>query len=72
MKLLIIKEYLYLHGKIDLFFYKYLIASVVMDKNVKNFLDKVSARNSNEPEFMQAVHEVAETIIPFIENKIPE
>lgn len=44
-----------------------------MDKNVKNFLDKVSARNSNEPEFMQAVHEVAETIIPFIEkNKIPE
>ncbi|MEO2063403.1 MAG: NADP-specific glutamate dehydrogenase [Christiangramia sp.] len=39
-----------------------------MDKNVKNFLDKVSARNSNEPEFMQAVHEVAETIIPFIEK----
>lgn len=41
-----------------------------MDKNIKEFLDKVSARNQNEPEFMQAVHEVAETIIPFIsENK---
>ncbi len=39
-----------------------------MDKSVKNFLDKVSQRNSNEPEFMQAVHEVAETIIPFIEK----
>ncbi|AVR44942.1 NADP-specific glutamate dehydrogenase [Christiangramia fulva] len=41
-----------------------------MDKNIKEFLDKVSARNQNEPEFMQAVHEVAETVIPFIaENK---
>ncbi len=28
----------------------------------------VSIRNQNEPEFMQAVHEVAETIIPFIEK----
>ncbi|MUP45230.1 NADP-specific glutamate dehydrogenase [Gramella sp. BOM4] len=41
-----------------------------MEKNIKEFLDKVSARNQNEPEFMQAVHEVAETVIPFIkENK---
>ncbi len=41
-----------------------------MDKNIKEFLDKVSTRNQNEPEFMQAVHEVAETVIPFIkENK---
>ena len=41
-----------------------------MDENVKNFLDTVSKRNQNEPEFMQAVREVAETIIPFIkENK---
>ena len=39
-----------------------------MEKNVKNFLEKVSTRNQNEPEFMQAVHEVAETVIPFIEN----
>ena len=41
-----------------------------MEENIKDFLDKVSARNQNEPEFMQAVHEVAETVIPFIkENK---
>lgn len=41
-----------------------------MDKNIKEFLDKVSVRNQNEPEFMQAVREVSETIIPFIkENK---
>ncbi|MDT0685397.1 NADP-specific glutamate dehydrogenase [Autumnicola psychrophila] len=39
-----------------------------MEQNVKDFLDKISKRNQNEPEFMQAVHEVAETIIPFIEK----
>jgi glutamate dehydrogenase (NADP+) len=39
-----------------------------MEQNVKNFLDMVSVRNRNEPEFMQAVHEVAETVIPFIEK----
>ncbi|MFO8147337.1 MAG: NADP-specific glutamate dehydrogenase [Bacteroidota bacterium] len=39
-----------------------------MEKNVKDFLDMVSKRNQNEPEFMQAVHEVAETVIPFIEK----
>jgi glutamate dehydrogenase (NADP+) len=39
-----------------------------MKKNVRDFLDKVGQRNPHEPEFMQAVHEVAETIIPFIEN----
>ncbi len=39
-----------------------------MEQNVKNFLDLVSVRNQNEPEFMQAVHEVAETVIPFIEK----
>jgi len=31
-------------------------------------MDYVKQRNSNEPEFLQAVHEVAETVIPFIEN----
>ena len=41
-----------------------------MEQEVKEFLDRVSLRNANEPEFMQAVHEVAETVIPFIkENK---
>ena len=39
-----------------------------MEKNVQEFLDSVSKRNSNEPEFLQAVHEVAETVIPFIEK----
>ncbi|MBZ9629468.1 NADP-specific glutamate dehydrogenase [Salegentibacter sp. LM13S] len=39
-----------------------------MKQNIQDFLDKVSKRNQNEPEFMQAVHEVAETIIPFIEE----
>lgn len=39
-----------------------------MDKDLKSFLDKVSERNPNEPEFLQAVHEVAEAIIPFIEE----
>ncbi|MGY5845855.1 NADP-specific glutamate dehydrogenase [Salegentibacter sp. HM20] len=39
-----------------------------MEQNVKDFLDQVSQRNQNEPEFMQAVREVAETIIPFIEK----
>jgi glutamate dehydrogenase (NADP+) len=31
-------------------------------------MDTVSKRNANEPEFLQAVHEVAETVLPFIEN----
>ena len=35
-------------------------------KEVTAFLDKISAKNPNEPEFLQAVHEVAETIIPYI------
>lgn len=39
-----------------------------MNPNVKEFLNKVSKRNSGQPEFMQAVQEVAETIIPFIEE----
>ena len=37
-----------------------------MDKIVKQFLDEVSAKNQNEPEFIQAVAEVAETVIPYI------
>jgi glutamate dehydrogenase (NADP+) len=39
-----------------------------MNKQLKGFLDKVSDRNPNEPEFLQAVHEVAEVIIPFMEE----
>ncbi len=37
-----------------------------MEQSVKDFLEVVSRRNQHEPEFMQAVHEVAETVIPFI------
>ncbi len=39
-----------------------------MDTNIKNFIDTVDKRNPNEPEFLQAVAEVAETVLPFIEK----
>jgi len=39
-----------------------------MDEKVKAFMDYARKRNPNEPEFLQAVQEVAETIIPFIEE----
>src|SRR5690606_30437870 len=39
-----------------------------MEQSIKEFLEVVSKRNQNEPEFLQAVHEVAETVIPFIEK----
>ncbi|MDZ4750204.1 MAG: NADP-specific glutamate dehydrogenase [Flavobacteriales bacterium] len=32
------------------------------------FMADIQAKNQNEPEFIQAVHEVAETVIPFIEE----
>ncbi len=37
-------------------------------KQIDAFMEKVKASNSNEPEFLQAVHEVAETVIPVIEE----
>jgi glutamate dehydrogenase (NADP+) len=39
-----------------------------MSKNIDDFIESVGKRNPNEPEFMQAVQEVAETVIPFIEK----
>ena len=39
-----------------------------MSDSIKSFVEAVAKRNPNEPEFMQAVHEVAETVIPFIEE----
>ncbi|MCD8417233.1 NADP-specific glutamate dehydrogenase [Tenacibaculum finnmarkense genomovar finnmarkense] len=39
-----------------------------MESKINDFMNYVNERNSNEPEFLQAVHEVAETVIPFIEN----
>jgi glutamate dehydrogenase (NADP+) len=35
---------------------------------IDNFMSAVKAKNPNEPEFLQAVMEVAETVIPFIEE----
>jgi len=40
-----------------------------MEKIIKQFLSEVNQRNQNEPEFMQAVTEVAETVIPYIVTK---
>ncbi len=39
-----------------------------MSQSIQAFVDAVAKRNPNEPEFLQAVHEVAETVIPFIEQ----
>ncbi|WP_405384611.1 NADP-specific glutamate dehydrogenase [Maribacter sp. LLG6340-A2] len=37
-----------------------------MEDKIKAFMDEVIARNGHEPEFIQAVQEVAETVIPYI------
>ena len=37
-----------------------------MEDKIKGFLDLVKQRNGHEPEFIQAVEEVAETVIPYI------
>jgi glutamate dehydrogenase (NADP+) len=39
-----------------------------MESKINAFMEYAKKRNSNEPEFLQAVHEVAEAIIPFIEE----
>jgi glutamate dehydrogenase (NADP+) len=39
-----------------------------MSQSINAFIEAVAKRNANEPEFMQAVTEVAETVIPFIEE----
>lgn len=39
-----------------------------MKQSIKDFISKVAEMNPNEPEFIQAVTEVAETVIPFIEE----
>jgi glutamate dehydrogenase/leucine dehydrogenase len=36
--------------------------------SVEKFMESVIARNPGEPEFHQAVHEVAETVLPYIEQ----
>ena len=37
-----------------------------MEEKIKVFMDEVISRNGHEPEFIQAVQEVAETVIPYI------
>lgn len=39
-----------------------------MTESIRNFVEIVAKKNPNEPEFLQAVKEVAETVIPFIEE----
>jgi glutamate dehydrogenase (NADP+) len=42
-----------------------------MEEKINAFMDMVKERNGHEPEFLQAVQEVAETVIPYIvENDI--
>ena len=40
----------------------------VNEQAVKEFMQKVIARNPGEPEFHQAVHEVAETVVPYLDE----
>lgn len=43
--------------------------STELEKKIQDFIARVEARNPNEPEFLQAVKEVAYTVIPFIASK---
>ena len=40
----------------------------VLDQKLNDFMAKIIAKNPSEMEFHQAVHEVAESLIPFIEE----
>ncbi len=40
-----------------------------IDQKIQDFIAQVEAKNPNEPEFLQAVKEVAITVIPFIESR---
>ena len=41
-----------------------------MNQRINDFMALVAEKNPNEPEFLQAVKEFSETVIPFIaENK---
>ena len=40
-----------------------------MHKTIENFIAEIDKRNFHEPEFMQAVREVSETVIPYIVSK---
>ena len=40
-----------------------------MKQKIENFMQEVRDRNTHEPEFLQAVQEVAETVIPYIASQ---
>ena len=40
-----------------------------VEQKIQEFIAKIEAKNPNEPEFLQAVKEVAVTVIPFIVTK---
>ncbi len=44
-------------------------ASASRPEDINDFLNRVAANNPNEPEFLQAVHEVAADVVPFIADK---
>jgi glutamate dehydrogenase (NADP+) len=46
---------------------KHLIMSNQYHAEIEAFMDRVRAKNGHEPEFLQAVQEVAEAVVPFIE-----
>ena len=50
-------------------YYLCYIQVIEMEKIIKEFLSEVNQKNQNEPEFIQAVTEVAETVIPYIVSK---
>jgi len=39
-----------------------------MDKNVENFMEKVTQKNPGEKEFLQAVQEVVESLMPYVKK----
>ena len=40
-----------------------------MKKIIENFISEIDKKNSHEPEFMQAVQEIAENVLPYIVSK---
>ena len=40
-----------------------------MKKIIENFISEIDKKNSHEPEFMQAVKEIAESVLPYIVSK---
>ena len=39
-----------------------------IQEQIDAFMESVKVRNANEPEFLQAVHEVAESVIPYMQD----